>query len=60
MTIKFLQIFHFPVDQFDAVGDRYGLFVYKKLMKNHVIISEFGSYEGKTIIINSKGQELIT
>jgi len=47
-------------DQFDAVGDKYRLLVHEELMNNHVIISKFGSYDGKTIIINSKGQKFIT
>lgn len=47
-------------DQFDAVGDKYGLLVYEEMIKNHVIISKFGSYDGKTIIINSKGKKFIT
>ena len=47
-------------EEFDGVGDRYGLLVYDEPIKNHVIISKFGSYNGKTIIINNKGQKFIT
>jgi hypothetical protein len=57
---KEIDSFEIPADQFDAVGDRYGLLIYEKLLKHHVIISKFGSYDGKTIIINSKGQKFIT
>jgi hypothetical protein len=49
-----------PGDQFDGVGDRYGLLIYEKPVKNHVIITKFGSYDGKTIIINNKGRKFVT
>lgn len=47
-------------DQFDAVGDRYGLLIYEKQIKNHIVITKFGSYNGQTIIINNKGQKFTT
>jgi hypothetical protein len=47
-------------DQFDAVGDRYGLLIYDELIKNHLILSKFGSYDGQTILINNKGQIFTT
>lgn len=47
-------------DQFDAVGDRYGLLIYEEPIKKHVIISKFGSYDGKTMIINNKGQLFVS
>lgn len=49
-----------PGNQMEGVGDRYGLLIYDELIKNHVIISKFGSYDGKTIIINNKGQKFVT
>jgi len=50
----------FSSDKFDAVGDRYGLLIYEELIKNHIVITKFGSYNGQTIIINNKGQKFIT
>lgn len=47
-------------DQFDAVGDNYGLLIYEKLILNHVVISKYGSSDGKTIIVNNRGQKFIT
>lgn len=55
-----LDSLNIPDDQLDAVGDRYGLFVYDELIKNHLVISKFGSYDGQTIFFNSKGQKFIT
>jgi hypothetical protein len=40
----------------EPVGDDYGFFVYSNLIKNHLLISKFGDYDGSTIIINSDGQ----
>jgi len=44
----------------DAVGGYYGLLIYPKLLNNHVVISKYGDYDGRTIIINDKGQKFIT
>jgi hypothetical protein len=46
--------------EIEAVGGNYGLLVNKDFIKNHIVISKFGDYEGKTIIINDKGQKFIT
>ncbi len=44
----------------DAVGGYYGLLIYPELINNHVVISKYGDYDGRTIIINDKGQKFIT
>jgi hypothetical protein len=44
----------------DAVGGHYGLLVYPELVKNHIIISKYGDYNGETILINDKGEKFIT
>jgi len=57
---KQIDSLEYLANQLEGVGDRYGLLIYEKPIKNHVIISKFGSYEGKTIIINNKGQKFVT
>jgi hypothetical protein len=46
--------------EIEAVGGNYGLIVYDNLVKDHIIISKFGDYDGQTIIVNKKGQKFIT
>jgi hypothetical protein len=46
--------------EIEAVGGHYGLLIYNEKIKNHIVISKFGDYDGKTIIINEKGQKFIT
>lgn len=40
----------------DPVGSDYGLLIYKGLINNHLVISKFGDYDGRTILINDKGR----
>ena len=55
-----IDFFNISNEQFDGVGDRYGLLIYNELIKSHIIISKFGSYDGQNIIINKKGKKFIT
>ena len=55
-----IDFYNISNEQFDGVGDRYGLLIYNVPIKNHIIISKFGSYDGQNIIINKKGKKLIT
>ena len=43
-------------DDIEPVGGHYGLLVYPSLIMNHLIISKYGDYDGRTIIINDQGQ----
>lgn len=43
-------------NEIEPVGGDYGLLINKGLINNHIIISKFGDYDGRTIIINNKGQ----
>jgi hypothetical protein len=40
----------------EPVGGDYGFLVYSQLINNHLIISKYGDYDGRTIIINEKGK----
>ena len=42
--------------EIDPVGSNYGLSVYPELFEGHLVIAKFGGYDGRTIIINSKGK----
>ena len=42
--------------EIDPVGSNYGLLVYPELFQDHLVMSKFGDYDGRTIIINSKGK----
>jgi len=42
--------------EIDPVGGSYGLLVYPDLFSDHLVISKFGGYDGRTIIINNKGK----
>ena len=46
--------------EIDPVGGHYGLLVYNKTIRNHIIISKFGDYNGQTIIINERGETFQT
>jgi hypothetical protein len=43
----------------EPVGGHYGLLVYNEIIKDHIIISKFGDYDGQTIIINDKGEKFL-
>ncbi len=43
-------------DELEPVGSDYGLLIYNELINDHIIVSKFGGYDGRTIIINNKGK----
>jgi len=43
-------------DAIEALGGCYGLIVYSPLIENHLIISKYGDYDGRTIVINEYGK----
>ena len=55
-----IQIDSIVFNEIEAVGGQYGLLAYSELIKNHIIISKYGDYDGETIIINAKGEKFIT
>ena len=55
-----IQIDSIIFNEIEAVGGQYGLLAYSGLIKNHIIISKYGDYDGETIIINAKGEKFIT
>jgi hypothetical protein len=57
---KGIKIDSINFSKIEPVGGHYGLLTYNELIKNHIVISKFGDYDGKTIIINEKGQKFIT
>ncbi|AZQ64719.1 hypothetical protein EI427_21075 [Flammeovirga pectinis] len=46
--------------EIEPVGGHYGLLVYNEIIKDHIVISKFGDYDGQTIIINGKGEKFLT
>jgi hypothetical protein len=46
--------------EIEAVGGHYGLLVYNEIIKDHIVISKFGDYDGQTIIVNNKGEKFLT
>lgn len=40
----------------DPVGFYYGLYLYKELVFNHLLLSKFGDYEGLSIFVNQEGK----
>ncbi len=55
-----IQIDSIVFNEIEAVGGQYGLLTYSGLIKNHIIVSKYGDYDGETIIINAKGEKFIT
>jgi hypothetical protein len=51
---KIISSLGFP--SIEPVGGDYGFLVYSQLINNHLIISKYGDYDGRTIIINEKGK----
>ena len=43
-------------DAIEALGGCYGFIVYSQLIDNHLIISKYGDYDGRTIVINENGR----
>ena len=43
-------------DAIEALGGCYGFIVYSQLIANHLIISKYGDYDGRTIVINENGR----
>ena len=43
-------------DAIEALGGCYGIYVYSQLIDNHLIISKYGDYDGRTIVINETGR----
>ena len=50
---------NFSASCLDPVGDRYGVYVYDNIVSNHAIISKFGSYDSKAVIVNEIGKVFI-
>ncbi len=46
--------------EIEPVGGHYGLLAYNEIIKDHVVISKFGDYDGQTIIINENGEKFET
>jgi hypothetical protein len=42
-------------DEIGAVGGQFGLLVYPRTIKNHIVITKYGDYSGQTIIIDENG-----
>lgn len=42
--------------EIEAVGGNYGISVYNELINDHLIITKYGDYDGRTIIINNNGK----
>ena len=60
ILINGLKIDSINFSEIEPVGGHYGLLIYNELIKDHIVISKFGDYDGQTIIINKKGQKFIT
>jgi len=43
-------------NEIEPVGGHFGLLVYPNVIMNHLIITKYGDYDGRTIIINDQGQ----